>query len=122
VEDRWDPQARLGDEIPLDRVDALGDLVGQLVAEQADAGDVPDALSEQAVHLAGHRPLRSEQGQRNDRGQLHRLLRSSSHAANSSARWIGVAEESVVIDAMPGSFSPTLLVCRNSLGWVTPPR
>jgi hypothetical protein len=30
VEDRWDLQARLADEIPLDRVDALGDLVGQL--------------------------------------------------------------------------------------------
>jgi hypothetical protein len=74
VEDRWDLQARLGDEIPLDRVDALGDLVGQLVPEQADAGDVPDALSEQAVHLAGHRPIRSQQGQRNDTGQPHRLL------------------------------------------------
>jgi hypothetical protein len=33
-----------------------------------------DALSEQAVHLAGHRPIRSEQRQRNDTGQLHRLF------------------------------------------------
>lgn len=108
VEDRWDLQARLGDETPLDRVDALGDLVGQLVPEQADAGDMPDALSEQAVHLAGHRPVRSEHGQRNDRDSCIAFSSIVISRSSSSARCIGVAEASVVIDAMAGSFPPTL--------------
>jgi hypothetical protein len=74
VEDRRDFQARLGDEIPLDRVHALRDLVRQFVPEQADTGHVADPLSKQAIHLARHRAVSAEQGQRNDRGELHCLL------------------------------------------------
>jgi hypothetical protein len=66
VEDRRDLQARLGEEIPLDRVDALGDLVRQLVAEQAYAGDMADAPSDQAVHLTAHRPVGGQQCEGND--------------------------------------------------------
>jgi hypothetical protein len=66
VEERRDLQARFGDEISLDRVDAVGDLLRQLVPEQADAGDVSDAVSEQAVHLVPYRAIGAEQRQGND--------------------------------------------------------
>jgi hypothetical protein len=74
MEDRGDLEARLGDQVPLDGVDALCDLVGQLVPQQPDAGDMADAVAQEAVHLAAHRPVRPDDGERDDARQLHRLL------------------------------------------------
>jgi hypothetical protein len=74
VEDRRDLQACLRDEVVLDRVDARRDLVRQLVPEEADPGNVPDAVRQEALELVADRAVRAEQRERNDRGELHRLL------------------------------------------------
>jgi hypothetical protein len=44
------------------------------VPDQAERGNMPDAVLEQRLELAAVRPLGVEQRQRKDGGQLHRLF------------------------------------------------
>jgi hypothetical protein len=58
----------------LDGVDRLHDRLRRLVPEQAQPGNVPDALPQLRFELAEDRPVGAEQRRWHDRGKLHRLL------------------------------------------------
>ncbi|HET6675373.1 MAG TPA: hypothetical protein VFG71_08545 [Nitrospiraceae bacterium] len=58
----------------LDGVDGLRQLLGCLVPDQAERGNVPDAVLEVFVELTRDRAVRAEQRHGKDGRQLHRLL------------------------------------------------
>jgi len=74
VEDRRDPESGFGDQVVLDGVDRLRKHLGRLVPDQAERGNMSNAVLEQDVELSVARPLSVEQRQRKDGGQLHCLF------------------------------------------------
>ena len=48
MEDRGDLEPRLRDQVALDGVDRLGELLGRLVPDQAERGNMPNAVLSRA--------------------------------------------------------------------------
>ena len=71
VEDRRDLEPRLRHEVTLDGVDRLRDLLGRLVPDQTERGNMPDALLQLFVKLTLDGAVSAEQPHGKDGGKLH---------------------------------------------------
>jgi hypothetical protein len=71
MEDRRDLEPRLRHEVPLDGVDRRRDLLGRLVPDQTERGNMPDALLQLFVKLTLDGAVSAEQPHGKDGGKLH---------------------------------------------------